>query len=226
MPSCEIPCRALSLPGRSARPSGRLWAKHISGHTPAGQRATLLKGLGNLPEYTRGIVSNCACLGEGVDVSILDGVAFIDPKRSMVDIIQAVGRVIRKAEGKQIGTIVIPVFIDERQDADHILSQSAFEPVWQVLKALRAHDRRLADELDQLRLSLGRRSKSRGRITLPENIHLDVPQLLLSDFEQAFDARTVERTTEKPRFTIEKSWIGWMSTRRKTVTGQRRHPDK
>jgi predicted helicase len=122
----------------------------------------LLKGLGNLPDDTRGILSNCACLGEGVDVPVLDGVAFIDPKRSMVDIIQAVGRVIRKAEGKQIGTIVIPVFIDESEAADHVLSQSAFEPVRQVLKALRAHDRRLADELDQLRLSLGKRSKSGG----------------------------------------------------------------
>jgi helicase-like protein len=59
-----------------------------------------LKGLGNLPEDTRGILSNCACLGEGVDVPVLDGVEFIDPKRSMVEIIQAVGRVIRKAEGK------------------------------------------------------------------------------------------------------------------------------
>ena len=139
-----------SLPGviphltPSARPSGKLWTKHISGHTPAGQRATLLKGLGHLPEDTRGLLSNCACLGEGVDVPVLDGVAFIDPKRSMVDIIQAVGRVIRKAAGKPLGTIVIPVFIDESEDADHVLSQSAFEPVWQVLKALRVHDRRLA----------------------------------------------------------------------------------
>ena len=119
-----------------------------------------------------------------------------------VDIIQAVGRVIRKAAGKQIGTIVIPVFIDEAEDADHVLSQSAFEPVWQVLKALRAHDRRLADELDQLRLSLGKRSKSGGRLSLPDNIHLDVPQLLLRDFEQAFYVRAVEQTTDKPQLTI------------------------
>ena len=111
-------------------PSGKLWAKHISGHTPAGQRATLLKGLGHLPDGTRGIISNCECLGEGVDVPVLDGVAFIDPKRSMVDIIQAVGRVIRKAEGKQLGTIVIPVFIDQTEDPDVALAQSAFEPVW------------------------------------------------------------------------------------------------
>ncbi len=110
---------------------------------------------------------------------------------------------IRKAEGKRIGTIVIPVFIDEAEDADHVLSKSAFKPVWQVLKALRAHDRRLADELDQLRLSLGRRSKSGGRINLPDNIHLDVPRLLLHDFEQAFYVRTVEQTTDKPLLTIE-----------------------
>ena len=115
-----------SLPGvishlkSSARPSGKLWTKHISGETPAGMRATLLKEFADLPEETRGILSNCACLGEGVDVPVLDGVAFIDPKRSMVDIIQAVGRVIRKAAGKQIGTIVIPVFIDESEDADHV----------------------------------------------------------------------------------------------------------
>ena len=190
-----------SLPGvishlkSSARPSGKLWTKHISGETPAGMRATLLKEFADLPEETRGILSNCACLGEGVDVPVLDGVAFIDPKRSMVDIIQAVGRVIRKAAGKQLGTIVIPVFIDESEDADHVLSQSAFEPVWQVLKALRAHDRRLADELDQLRLSLGRRSKSGGRISLPDNIHLDVPRLLLHDFEQAFYVRTLRMVT-------------------------------
>jgi len=212
-----------SLPGvipnltRSARPSGKLWTKHISGHTPAGQRATLLKALGNLPDDTRGILSNCACLGEGVDVPVLDGVAFIDPKRSMVDIIQAVGRVIRKAEGKQIGTIVIPVFIDETEDADHVLSQSAFEPVWQVLKALRAHDRRLADELDQLRMSLGSRSKSGGRFSLPDNIHLDVPRLLLHDFEQAFYVRTVEQTTDKTPLTLEQILV-WADAH-KAATG-------
>jgi superfamily II DNA or RNA helicase len=217
-----------SLPGviphltRSARPTGKLWTKHISGHTPAGQRATLLKGLGNLPDDTRGILSNCACLGEGVNVPVLDAVAFIDPKRSMVDIIQAVGRVIRKAEGKQIGTIVIPVFIDETEDADHALSQSAFEPVWQVLNALRAHDRRLADELDQLRLSLGKPRKTRDRIKLPANIDLDVPRLLLQNFEQAFFVRTVKQTTDKPLLTIEKI-LGWVDEHKGTTGDWPKH---
>ena len=90
-----------SLPGviphltRSARPSGKLWTKHVSGHTPIGtepERASVrfivvvvsepdasAFRLIKVPEDTRGILSNCACLGEGVDVPVLDGVAFIDP---------------------------------------------------------------------------------------------------------------------------------------------------
>ncbi|MCH8924189.1 MAG: DEAD/DEAH box helicase family protein, partial [Planctomycetes bacterium] len=190
-----------SLPGvlrhlsRSSRPTGRLWTSHISGKTPAGRRATLLAQFAELPAGTRGILSNCQCLGEGVDVPVLDGVSFIDPKRSTIDIIQAVGRVMRKAPNKTIGTIVIPVFVDESADAADLLSRSAFEPVWRVLRALRAHDHRLAVELDELRLKLGRRSSSGGRIRLPDAIKFDLPRLLPEGFEQAFYVRTVERTT-------------------------------
>jgi superfamily II DNA or RNA helicase len=192
-----------------AKPSGQLWPEHISGHTPAGRRLTLLQNFGSLANGTRGILSNCACLGEGVDVPVLDSVAFIDPKRSMIDIIQAVGRVIRKAPDKCIGTVVIPVFVDESEDADHALSNSAFEPVWQVLKALRAHDERLADELDELRLRLGKRSPYGGKIRLPAKIKVDVPTLLLKDFEQAFYVRTVEKTTRPPPLT-EKQILQWL----------------
>jgi superfamily II DNA or RNA helicase len=190
------------------RPSGTLWARHVSGETAASTRASLLEALKVLPRGTRGLISNCACLGEGVDVPVLDGVAFIDPKGSMVDIIQAVGRVIRKSPAKKVGTIIIPVFVDESEDADHALENSVFDPVWQVLKALRAHDRRLADELDALRTSLGMQAGSRKRIKLPTNIVLDVPRLLLQDFEQAFYVRAVERTTERPPLTTDQilSW--------------------
>ena len=185
------------------RPSGRLWARHVSGETAASKRASLLKELGDLPNGTRGLISNCACLGEGVDVPALDGVAFIDPKGSIVDIIQAVGRVIRKSPNKKIGTIIIPVFVDESEDADHALENSAFDPVWQVLKALRAHDRRLADELDGLRTSLGKQASGGKRIRLPANVVLDVPRLLLKDFEQAFYVRAVMAATGRTPLTVE-----------------------
>jgi len=201
--------RSDSLPGVMAkmrpanRPTGSLWARHVSGETPASKRASLLKELGELPPGMRGLISNCACLGEGVDVPTLDGVAFIDPKGSIVDIIQAVGRVIRKSGGKKTGTIIIPVFVDESEDEDHALASSAFQPVWQVLKALRAHDRRLADELDELRTSLGKQVGGGKRIKLPANIVLEVPRLILADFEQAFYVRAVNAATEKPAFTVE-----------------------
>jgi superfamily II DNA or RNA helicase len=186
----------------SKRPSGKLWARHISGETPASQRASMLRALAEVPDGTRGIVSNCACLGEGVDVPALDGIAFIDPKRSVVDIIQAVGRVIRKSKNKTTGTIVIPVFIDETGDANDALEQSAFAPVWQVLKALRAHDQRLAVELDAIRSNLG--TAGTGHIRLPANIVLNIPPVLLDNFEQAFYVRAVEQATTKPPLTVER----------------------
>ena len=203
----------------ASRPSGRLWTRHVSGETPASKRASLVKELGDLPSGVRGLISNCRCLGEGVDMPALDGIAFIDPKGSVVDIIQAVGRVIRKSPHKKIGTIVIPVFVDESEDTDHAIENSAFQPVWQVLKALRAHDRRLADELDQLRASIGRQATpGQQRIRLPANIVLDVPRLLLEDFEQAFYVRAVERTSERPSLTVEQI-LGW-SDEHKARTGE------
>jgi predicted helicase len=60
----------------------------------------------------QGLLANARCLAEGVDVPTLDGVAFIDPRRSEVDIVQAVGRAIRKTDDKTVGTVIIPVFIE------------------------------------------------------------------------------------------------------------------
>ena len=64
------------------------------------------------------VLSNARCLSEGVDVPSLDGVAFIDPKHSPIDIVQAVGRAIRKSDEKTKGTIIIPVFLDEISHED------------------------------------------------------------------------------------------------------------
>jgi superfamily II DNA or RNA helicase len=200
-----------------SRPSGPLWARHISGETPASKRASMLRALAEQPAGTRGLISNCACLGEGVDVPALDGIAFIDPKGSIVDIIQAVGRVIRLSPDKTVGTIVIPVFIDESGDAEDALDQSSFAPVWQVLRALRAHDQRLADELDAIRTSRGM-SQRGGHVELPQQVILNVPRLLLKDFEEAFYVRAVERITERPPLTIEQI-LKW-ADEHKSATGE------
>ena len=122
----------------------------------------------------------------------LDGVAFIDPRRSEVDIVQAVGRAIRKSAEKTVGTIVIPVFIDTDEDPEVALDDSAFKPVWDVIKALRSHDEELGEQLDELRRQLGRQGQ---QPRLPGKIHLDLPARVGIDFARAFDVRLVEQTT-------------------------------
>ena len=182
------------------RPKGKLWSEHTSGEMNAGQRDRLIQRLSQLGDGEFGLLTNARCLAEGVDVPTLDGVAFIDPRRAEVDIVQAVGRAIRKAEDKNIGTIVIPVFIDTHTDPEAALNDSSFKPVWDVIQALRAHDEDLGSQLDELRRELGRNGR---RPRLPTKIHVDIPVKVGTDFARAFDARLVERTTASWEF-----WFG------------------
>ncbi|BCF86706.1 hypothetical protein RQCS_62510 (plasmid) [Rhodococcus qingshengii] len=182
------------------RPTGDLWSTYTSGEMSAGARHVLLQHLTDLDDGQRGLLANARCLAEGVDVPTLDGVAFIDPRRSEIDIVQAVGRAIRKADDKAVGTIVIPVFIDVDADPEVALDDSAFKPVWDVIKALRAHDDQLAEQIDALRREMGRRG---GAPRLPDKIHLDVPVRVGEDFVRAFDTRLVEQTSQPWEF-----WFG------------------
>lgn len=197
--AAEMPCVLDWMPARQ-RPKGALWSRHASGEMSAGERHVLLQHLSRLNDGERGLLSNARCLAEGVDVPTLDGVAFIDPRRSEVDIIQAVGRAIRKSHDKNVGTIVIPVFIDTDADPKVALDISAFKPVWDVIKALRAHDRELGEQLDDLRRNLG---KNGAGVKLPSKLHLDLPVKVSTEFARAFDVRLVEETTAPWEF-----WYG------------------
>ncbi|MCY4106356.1 MAG: DEAD/DEAH box helicase family protein [Chloroflexi bacterium] len=105
------------------------------------------------------ILSNARCLTEGVDVPALDAILFTAPRKSTVDIVQAVGRVMRLAQNKRYGYIILPVVIDEGQQPEQILEDSAFKMVWDVLSALRSHDNRL-----DAQVSLNFRQKLEDRI--------------------------------------------------------------
>ena len=136
-----------------------------------------------------------------MDVPALDGVAFIDPRRSTIDIAQAVGRAIRKSADKSVGTIVLPVFVEQTAERESALDSSAFKPVWDVLRALRAHDETLAEQLDSLRREMGRGTV--GTLALPGRISLDLPVTVGEEFVRAFEARLVEQTTASWEF-----WFG------------------
>jgi superfamily II DNA or RNA helicase len=191
---------ASSLPVTSAwlsvrrRPSGDLWADHVSGQMTAGERDARLRRLSAVGSSERGVLTNARCLTEGVDVPTLDGVAFIDPRRSQVDVVQAVGRAIRRAENKSVGTVVIPLFVDEDADPESVLESSEFERVWEVVKALRAHDEVLGEELDELRRALGR---GKASITRPGRLRLDLPVGVGDAFARAFDAKLIRCSTSR-----------------------------
>jgi superfamily II DNA or RNA helicase len=176
------------------RPKGNIWSKHVDGTMSAGKRRDLINGLKELDGHDVGLLTNARCLSEGVDVPSLDGIAFIDPRGSQVDIIQAVGRAIRKSDHKTKGTIVLPVFLEAGDDPDTIIDASNFKPVWDVLKALRAHDEVLADELDQHRINIGQCiARSNNKIT---KVVLDLPRRLQGEFANSLTTFIVEATTE------------------------------
>ena len=124
----------------------RFDVRHTDGSRNALQRSRILGWLSSGdPDGGCRIVTNAKCLTEGVDVPALDAVLFLAPKRSQVDVVQAVGRVMRRAPGKECGFVVLPVVVPAGMslDDDKVLSGSDFKVVWSVLKALRSHDERL-----------------------------------------------------------------------------------
>ena len=127
---------------------------HVDGKTNALKRKNRIEWLKGNSDGVCRILSNARCLSEGIDVPALDAVLFMSPRNSHVDIVQAVGRVMRKAEGKQYGYIVLPVAIPAGADPADILNDNErFASVWNVLRALRSHDDRLNAEINRIDLN-------------------------------------------------------------------------
>ena len=114
--------------------------KHIEGSMNANEKGALLQWLREEPEQEHcKILFNVRCLSEGVDVPALDAVIFLSPRKSQVEIVQTVGRVMRCAPGKKRGYVILPLVVDNLENIDDALSRSdKFSYIWQVLKALRS----------------------------------------------------------------------------------------
>ena len=119
--------------------------RHVDGTMRARARTELLDWLRAKPEPgTCKILSNARCLSEGVDVPALDAVMFLHPRKSQMDVVQAVGRVMRRHEGKEMGYVIIPVGVPTGTSPEEALDDNArYQAVWQILNALRSHDERL-----------------------------------------------------------------------------------
>ncbi|WP_407045792.1 DEAD/DEAH box helicase family protein [Helicobacter pylori] len=121
---------------------------HIDGTMNCKDRLEKLEKLNKFQPNTCKVLSNARCLSEGVDVPALDSIVFFDGKSAMVDIIQAVGRVMRKAKRKKRGYIILPIALEESEikNLDEAVNNTNFKNIWKVIKALRSHDPSLVDE--------------------------------------------------------------------------------
>lgn len=185
-----MPRTLAGLPG-SYQPERQLTAMSVDGTMTMRQRRLILNHLEEPPGDGWAVVANARCLSEGVDVPAVDGVVFTHPKRSTVDVIQAVGRALRRnPHGSGIATVLVPVLLPdspEAADMDADVDRS-YATLWQVLRALRAHDETLAAELDAQRMN----ASTGGAVELPSRLLVRLPDGYDTDqFLQALTIRLV-----------------------------------
>ncbi|WP_086135946.1 restriction endonuclease [Limosilactobacillus reuteri] len=205
--------------GKEADDSFTVDVKHVDGSLNALQKKNALDWLANdMPDNHARVLSNVRFLTEGIDVPSLDAVIFFSPKKSQVDIVQAVGRIMRRYEGKEYGYIILPVVIDAGSKPEDVLDNNKrYREVWQVLNALRSTDERFEAEISKLQLN----KKKSGRIdfigtdTSPsrpvteergkqaESVHEDSVDYQTSlalkwgEIEQAFYGRVVQKVGDR-----------------------------
>ena len=178
-----------SLPEKSQERMVSLSSRHIDGTMTAPQRDELLSWLKADTDYNEcRVLTNVRCLSEGVDVPSLDAVMFLSARNSQVDVVQSVGRVMRKAPGKKYGYIIIPVVVPSDVEADKALDDNErYKVVWTVLNALRAHDDRFNATVNKIELNRKR----------PEQILVGRPAYSWEDGQQVVEDPGVAYGTDK-----------------------------
>lgn len=118
--------------------------EHVDGTFGAKARGRLLDWLKeDHGQNTCRILTNARCLSEGVDVPALDAILFMHPRKSQIDVVQSVGRVMRRAPGKNMGYVILPIGVPSDKTPEEALNDNErYRVVWQILNALRSHDER------------------------------------------------------------------------------------
>ena len=174
-------------------------AKHINGEMSAGVRNRILR---EFKMSARGVISNARCLGEGVNVPVVDGVFFADPRSSVIDIVQATGRALRIVPGKSRAYVIIPVLVREEEDAETIIQTSRFELVWQVLSAMASQDERVEGAIREARIRqgegqapmLGQTHLTRGDLPDANAFLIGFPKhIAFSEYQSLFSLEMMEQ---------------------------------
>ena len=178
---------------------------HVNGTMSSGTRSNILK---EFESVDIGIISNARCLTEGVNIPAVDMVAFIDPKKSLIDIVQATGRAMRKADWKQNGYIFIPVFLEEDADPEEIIKNSDFGTVWEVLQAMLDQDERLQGIVSKMRILQGKGEE--GSQSWKDAMTEYAQKLEFHDLPTKIDQkRFIERLNTKIVEIIGRQWDFW-----------------
>ena len=174
---------------------------HVNGEQNAADRKALLDGFKTAP---KSLITNARCLTEGVDVPAVDMVAFVDPRKSKIDIAQAAGRAMRqsKATNKKLGYIVVPLFIEQKkgETEEAALKRSGFDEVAEVLRAMIETDDDLLDNIREMQEARGRGDKFNPK-RLHDKIEVIGPAIDLDKLRNSIDVEILDR--------LGVSWDRW-----------------
>ncbi len=192
------------------------YTNHVNGTMSAGERKEILTTFAN---SKRGLISNARCLTEGVDVPPVDAVYFVDPKNSMIDIVQAVGRALRKSTSKKSNCsyIVIPIIIPDNASLFSHIAPSSFDTLHTVIQAMRSQDSSLADIIDQINFSAATGSLGKGTSPLSSKVMLlPYSKIGIRDFEHSLTLRIAEVNKNPSETNAPNIWTESVAKARKS----------
>ena len=168
--------------------------RHVDGGMNALEKNEALDWLASndIPENSARILSNVRFLTEGIDVPNLDAIIFLSPRKSQIDIVQAVGRIIRKFEGKDYGYIILPIVIPAGEKPETILDNNkSYDVVWQVLNALRSVDERFEATVNKLELNKSKPKNINviGVGKAPDNPHFNTTSMKVSETQKPYQTK-------------------------------------
>jgi len=158
-------------------------AFHVAGSMPTAQRSKIIDAFAT---SKKAIITNARCLTEGVDVPSIDGILFADPKSSKIDIVQAVGRALRKSKGKEFGYVILPVFTKSKTK-EEVINSDAFQDILMMLRALASNDERIIEYF---------RDKSSGKTSSHDSvIQFDIDEQLADVIDEQQLVEQLELST-------------------------------
>lgn len=172
---------------------------HVSGEMPTARREEQMKAF---READKAVMSNARCLTEGVDVPAVDMVAFISPRKSKVDIVQATGRAMRRAPGKEVGYVMLPLFVEQaaNESIEDALKRTGFDDLWDLLGAMKEQDDVLVDIIRQMQEDKGR-TGGYDDSRFSERVEVVGPSVSLETIREAIAAECLE--------SLGVSWDEW-----------------